>query len=252
MLEESQLEYLISNKKFISKVTALRKNLRKDIYEMIEESSEEVEKIHKEKKKCVKKFKLFEGRNKIKRVKSFCFKIFHELLKNLVNFKEQKKTQKNSNKMQVKLRRYKTFICDISKFRNQVILNITMKELLYNFSFYEINELFINAKMEKRLTLNFLINSKWIDIIHLIQKKNFIFYKGEDVNLLHNQQYLTVSEIEEFLTYIHTGLLHYKERKTLSAEYLQIYSNFPSSSKTNGSEITKEVENFLTNFSIFI
>jgi hypothetical protein len=195
----------------------------KEIYDLIEESSsdEEIQIIskHKQKKennnKCLK---LFEGRNVIKKVKTHCLKVFYRAIKDCTDLRE---TLISTYRLKIYEKRmiYKTFKSDISKFRNKVLLNLKMRKIMGIFSNININD---NSKIkpDKILVYKFLMNSTWYEILNYVKRNNKEIIKQDILNPISD---ISIAEINEYLEYIKSGSINYKERINLDKNYLSFF-----------------------------
>ena len=206
---------------------SLPKNKCKDIYDLMDESSsdEEVDNIPKVKVvkgKSSKALKLFEGRNVIKKVKTHCLKAFYKAIKNCTDLKE---TLVSTYRLKIYEKRhiYKTFKSDISKFRNKVLLNLKMRKIMKIFSNINIHD---NSKIKpkKMIVYNFLMNSKWFEILNYVKRGSREMPKPDRSNQ-EKATDLTFSEVNEYLEYIRTGSSSYKERINLDKNYLLLFDN---------------------------
>jgi hypothetical protein len=176
--------------------------------------------------KATKKFKIlaeqkkknrnyFEGRNVIKKVKIHCLKVFYTLIKDCIDYKSY-----GAGEYKLKLGEmnliYQTFKYDISKYRNKVLLNLRMKDIMETFSNVNINE-DTRIKEDKLLVFNFLMNCTWMDFLGLVKNENKELIDPEDLKDISEEN------ITDYIKYIQKSSNRYKDRANLDDGYLRLY-----------------------------
>jgi hypothetical protein len=111
----------------------------------------------------------FKHRNLIKKVKINCINIYEKLLNSCLNVEKSIFTIGVPKKKKVRdvLRYFKS---DISKYRNNLLLQIPMNDLISLFCNFEFLDEYIIK--DKKLKLNFLLNITWKEFILYIKYNN--------------------------------------------------------------------------------
>jgi len=111
----------------------------------------------------------FKERNLIKKVKTNCFNLIVEKIKEcLVN---PKKFSFYNIKNKEKRKIYRKFKADISKVRNNALLELTVREIIENFSDKNLKTFKIIP--EKETKYNFLMNLTWRDLLIYCKNKSY-------------------------------------------------------------------------------
>ena len=221
-----------------------QKGKLKEIYGLIEELSEsdreiKVIKIKKSNESKTSNSKLFEGRNIIKKVKTHCLKVFYRALKECTDSRE---TVISTFRLKIHEKRiiYNMFKSDISKNRNKILLNLRMKKIMKMFSNININDP-SKIKPLKKIIFNFLMNSKWIDIITYVKRGSKEILKilnGKACKLPE----ITIQEINQYLEYIRLGSNKFKVRVNLDKGYISFFENILNELKNAESEPDEKIE----------
>ena len=111
----------------------------------------------------------FKHRNLIKKVKINCINIYEKLLNSCINVEKSIFNIGVPKKKKVRdvLRYFKS---DISKYRNNLLLQIPMNDLISLFCNFEFLDEYIIR--EKKLKLNFLLNITWKEFILYLKNSN--------------------------------------------------------------------------------
>jgi hypothetical protein len=197
--------------------------------------------------------KLFEGRNVIKKVKTHCLKIFYNILKECAELKEKVSTNFRL-KIHEKKNIYKIFKSDISKYRNKLLLNLPMRKIVKTFSNININDS-TKVKEGKHSLFNFLMNSRWIDLLYFVKRHNKDLMRAYPGNISKFSE-ITPKDVNEYLEYIKNGSNNYKDRINLDRNYLKLFEQIVNEGfkKQHEAELsnyllfTNEVNEFIINF----
>jgi hypothetical protein len=160
----------------------------------------------------------FEGRNIIKKVKIHCLKIFYVIIKECIDQRaysigEYKLKLGDMNMI------YQTFKYDISKFRNKILLNLRMKDILAIFSNVNIND-DTRVKGDRKFLFYFLMNCTWLEFLVFVKHENMELLSLFEEEVLKD---ISASNILDYIKYVQKTSNRYKDRANLDNNYLHLY-----------------------------
>lgn len=203
------------------------------------------------KKKVVQSQKSFKYRNLIKKLKTYCIKIFEKLIKTCLTYPQTFSLYNIKSKQSRLFFRY--FKSDISKQKNKILMNTQLKYLLSKFiGNASLSKLQIKSEM--RNLFNYLTNIKW---------KEFLFLFKYDPNnimlpyIVTNSVLINQDNLNILYDYIYSEQENPSNcaKRTINADYLTFINEIPSKNEEdtdlNDGSITNNFKSFLINFRSF-
>lgn len=197
--------------------------------------------------------KSFIYRNLIKKIKTRCIKHYEKLIcKCIIN--PQKLSLYNLEEQNARTF-FRFFKSDISKHKNRILLNTSMKTFLSKF-LGDLNTINLDIKENQQHTFNILINIKWKEFIC------FLKYDIENINFLtlgKDNDVINRENFQIFFDYIYSTKDNYSyiKKKTWNKKYLYFIEKLEEENTLNKSCDLNEIKSnesfqqFLLNFKTF-
>jgi hypothetical protein len=185
----------------------------------------------------------FEGRNVIKKVKIHCLKVFYGLIKDCIDIKAYGLGEFKLKLVDMNMV-YQTFKYDISKYRNKVLLDLRMKDIMLTFSNVNITEDSTKIKEDKQMFFNFLMNCTWLDFLLFVKHGcNELFVADDPLREISEEN------IRDYINYVQKSSNRYKDRANLDDGYLRLYDKILGREvQTTLYSVTREINEFILTY----